>query len=155
MAATKFSFFDISTSDRCDFPRIIEIALFIILYTNNCFIWVWKIIPKLQLFWKRMHHNANKFHALKTRTLIMLVLYNWYIDNNINFDLYSESFSSDWIIRYRTCGVQQSGFVRWTFPRTCEQFSDGKHWWHRLKSFPSEENLNLPYEFVYLTQDIQ
>ena len=31
MAATKFSFFDISTSDRGDFPRIIEIALFIYL----------------------------------------------------------------------------------------------------------------------------
>ena len=28
MAATKFSFFDILTSDRGDFPRIIEIALF-------------------------------------------------------------------------------------------------------------------------------
>ena len=28
MAATKFSFFVISTSDRGDFPRIIEIALF-------------------------------------------------------------------------------------------------------------------------------
>ena len=31
MAATKFSFFDISTSDRGDFPRMIEIALFILL----------------------------------------------------------------------------------------------------------------------------
>ena len=30
MAAAKFSYFDISTSDRGDFPRIIEIALFII-----------------------------------------------------------------------------------------------------------------------------
>ena len=29
IAATKFSFIDISTSDRGDFPRIIEIALFI------------------------------------------------------------------------------------------------------------------------------
>ena len=31
MAATKFSFFDISTSDRGDFPRIIEIAMFLFL----------------------------------------------------------------------------------------------------------------------------
>ena len=30
MAAIKFSFFDISSSDRGDFPRIIEIALFLI-----------------------------------------------------------------------------------------------------------------------------
>ena len=30
MAATKFSFFVISTSDRGDFQRIIEIALFLI-----------------------------------------------------------------------------------------------------------------------------
>ena len=34
MAATKFSFFVISTSDRGDFPRIIVIALFVIL----CFV---------------------------------------------------------------------------------------------------------------------
>ena len=33
MDATKFSFFDLSTSDRGDFPRIIEIALFIIFFS--------------------------------------------------------------------------------------------------------------------------
>ena len=31
IAATKFSFFDISASDRGDFPRIIEIALFLVI----------------------------------------------------------------------------------------------------------------------------
>jgi len=34
MAATKFSFFVISTSDRGDFPRIIVIALFKFIFEN-------------------------------------------------------------------------------------------------------------------------
>ena len=35
MATTKFSFFDISTSDRGDFPRIIEIALYFYNFVEN------------------------------------------------------------------------------------------------------------------------
>ena len=35
MAATKFSFFDISTSARGDFPRIIEIALFVYMFCRS------------------------------------------------------------------------------------------------------------------------
>ena len=35
LAATKLSFFDISTSDGGDFPRIIEIALFLFFSTGS------------------------------------------------------------------------------------------------------------------------
>ena len=35
MVATKLSFFDISASDRGDFPRIIEIALLVLLLLQD------------------------------------------------------------------------------------------------------------------------
>ena len=59
MAATKFSFFEISTSDRGDFPRIIEIALF-----YYCFVLNNNILIAINSLHKIKKHRAmNAFQA--------------------------------------------------------------------------------------------